>query len=312
MKRLLTRAIEKARGLRRATAAVAAPAGIDFQQDGINRDRFDRLMQRPAPTLTYVIYFTPRSGSSRITDICNKTKTLSSPGEIFSQNNVPGIAKSLGARNLQEYVDVASRWRATKGVFGCEMTYGMIRSTFQTPRNFINHLGGGPSFWLIREDIVAQAVSLSSKFQSRVGHAVSGNEEEVARARELFTYDRDDIHRWVRHVLNFETKTENIFKTFELTPLRLSYEKMVPLRPRAVANVIADHIGVAPVRSNNLESEHKKIGTSKNVDFSQRFMEEEKNFLRGVAEKRAPYLAKLVEDPWRDVKRRREQKTAKN
>lgn len=303
MKRILQQAIDTARAAIQPAIAGKQKSDIEFKQDGINRERFDRLMQRDAPTLKYVIYFTPRSGSSRITDICSNTKTLSSPGEVFHQTNVPLIAKSLGARNLQEYVDVAMRWRTTKGVFGCEMTYGMIQATFGTAENFLHHVGGGPCFWLIREDIVAQAVSLSNKFQSRVGHAVQGNEGDVARATANFTYDRDDIERWIRHVLNFEAKTEKLFKTHDLSPLRISYETMVALRPRAVANVIAQHIGVDPIRNNKLDTKHKKIGTTKNVEFAARFIEEEAAYLRTVADRRAPYLEMINKSPLQHGKR---------
>lgn len=296
MKDLLKRAVGRIRRAARQRSIVDLPQ-VEFDQSTVNRERFERLMQRPAPTQKYVIYFTPRSGSSRITDICSKTKTLSSPGEMFHQTNVPIIARNLGARNLDEYVDVVTRKCTTRGVFGCEMTFGMIKTTFGTPRNFLEHLGGGPSFWLIREDIVAQAVSLSSMVQSRVGHAVEGNEDDVAQARKLFTYDRDDIERWIRHVLNFEKRTEQMFSTFELDPLRLSYETMVALKPRGVANVIARHIGANPIKNNNLASTHKKIGTSKNVEFAQRFRETEAAYLAEVADRRAPYLEKLNKDP---------------
>ena len=266
---------------------------LAFDTKGLDRAQYENLMARPAPTLDYVIYFTPRSGSSRITDIARKTGRLSLPGECFHPANVPGMARKLGARSLSEYVDVIRRLRNENGVFGCEVTSGMILRTFGSAQAFTAYFGAAPCFWLIREDVVAQAISMSKLKQTRVGHAAHSDAAERAAAEDRFRYDPGDIKRWVHHVLKLERETEDIFQQFSLSPLRISYEQMVALSEAEVANVIARHIGVPLIEKTDLATDHVKLGTKRNSEFAERFRAEHADFLAKVDAERAVLLGRL-------------------
>lgn len=266
---------------------------LKFETEGLDRTSFERTMARPEPVLDYVIYFTPRSGSSRITDIAKRSGVLSQPGECFHPVNVPIMARKLGAGSLAEYVEVIRRIRNTKGVFGCEVTFGMIERTFGGPEAFLEQFGGSPCFWLIREDIVAQAVSMMKLKQTKIGHTAHSAPEERRAAEDRFTYDGREIRRWIEHAHKLERRTENMFETFNLAPLRISYEMMTALPDAGVANVLAAHLALPLTENTEIASDHVKLGTDKNSAFAARFIEENASFFEDMCAKRAEMLSRL-------------------
>ena len=114
--------------LRRRPAAPApsAPAAPPVRRPAFDRATFfdpahdavafDAAMAAlPAPDLRYIVHFTARSGSSWLTDIARQTGALGSPGEFFNPRFVPGIARSLGAPDMDRYVAALTRRRASGG-----------------------------------------------------------------------------------------------------------------------------------------------------------------------------------------------------
>lgn len=264
-----------------------------FDPAAVDPDQFARLMQRPAARLRYVIYFTPRTGSSWLTDVATRTGRLSQPGECFNPHFVPAIARRLHAADLDGYVEALVRQRNTHGVFGCQLTYFQLQKTFGSEARFLRHFGTAPCFWLIREDIVLQAVSLAKKQQTKIAHRPAAGAEQRRAAERAFVYDAAEIRRWIKHIRAAETRTEAMIRTHRLAPLRLSYEYITGLRPLDLVNLVAAHIGAPPIEEPVAESDHGKIGTDKNLDFAERFRREHPRQVRKIAAERAPMLAAL-------------------
>lgn len=63
-----------------------------FAKVTVDPERRARQRKRPAAHLDYVIHFTPRSGSSRLTEILAATKCLSAANEAFNPTFVPRMA----------------------------------------------------------------------------------------------------------------------------------------------------------------------------------------------------------------------------
>ncbi|WP_420858709.1 Stf0 family sulfotransferase [Marivivens marinus] len=258
-------------------------------------EKLRQVLALPAPTTTYAIHFTPRSGSSWLTDICANTGRLGRPGEMFSPRFVPSIAARMGIDNVDDYARAISRDRAVAGVFGFEITFFQLRRTFGGPKRFLTHFREAAHFWLIREDIVAQAVSLSKKAQSRIGHAVQGDADALARADQAFAYDKDDIAKWVGHVRKMEVQAEKFFANHRVAPIRLSYERMTAKPAQTVVNDIARTIGIGPVADDAapITTGHAKIGTDKNADFADRFRKDHAGLVANLGIERAGLLSAL-------------------
>lgn len=256
---------------------------------------YERVMTRPEAQTKYVIYFTPRSGSSWLTDILAQTGRLSRAFEAFNPNFVPNIAKAINASNLNQYSNVMCRRFNTQGVFGFEITMHQLNAVYRKKDNFMDRYGAGPCFWLIRQDIVAQAVSLAKMVTTQVGHTANATAEQRQTSDKAFQYDRALIKQWLNHILVAERLNEELFKDYSLTPLRLSYEQITTLGAARVVDIFAQHIGVSDMPETEVESTHTKLGTSLNDEYSARFREEEAAFIRKVDEERAPWLAKLCD-----------------
>lgn len=256
--------------------------------------RFCTDIQKNPAQLDYVIFFTPRSGSSWLTDILWKTGVLGRPGEWFNPNFVPKTAQSINADNLDNYIELLKRKQSPGAVFGFEITYYQMRATFGGEKPFLSYFPPQtPSFFLIRENIVLQAVSLAKSVASRVSHSVNASSEEISKADSEFEYDTNVIRRWLRHIFDQETRFEAMFERRGIRPLRLSYERMMAASPAATINLFRQHLGVTELGEPVEQGRHTKIGTDKNLEFATRFAEEEADLLRKIATCRAKTLARL-------------------
>ncbi|KIN62712.1 Stf0 sulfotransferase domain protein [Sulfitobacter noctilucicola] len=270
-------------------------------KETLNRERFAKDMMLPPAKIRYIMYFTPRSGSSWVTDIATRTKRLSNPGECYNPSFMPNMSKALNAANMREYQDILERRRNTNNVYGFQITYHQLKRVFGSDEAFIEMfpVDDWHSFWLIRENIVAQAISLFKMQQTQISHAPQTSDEELASKDSGFAYDGDEIKRWLSHILFAEQKNEELFENQGIKPFRLSYEQNTSIRPNRVLNTMGRHIGIPHMRMPLIESGHKRIATSINDVYAERFREEYADFVKEVDEKRQKTLSLI--DNYRPV-----------
>ncbi len=258
-------------------------------------DYHAQILAMPAPERRYAMFFTPRSGSSRLTELADQTKVLGRPGEIFNPALLPKIAGHYGAKNMGDYVDLLSRARNHGGTFGCQITYSQILSRFRTGHRFLVATDPTHVMWLCREDIVAQAVSISRMRQTRLGHATAATAAIEADAEALFVYDPRAIRRIIRFLRWMETRTEALFHRKGLQPLRLSYEQCIAHPPTTVLAAMAGHLGVDLDPDVEIVEKHRKLSGSKGRSFAEQFRAENADFVARVERQRAPMLARLTD-----------------
>lgn len=267
----------------------------DFPKtDEVNRVRFEREIQRaiPAPT-QYTMFFTPRSGSSWVTDVVTRAERLGMPGEYFNPNMMRKISTALNATSLEEYRDILTRRRVTKGIFGQQITHHQLMAVFGSPDRFMELFPQKDCFWLIREDIVLQGVSLFKMQHTNLSHAPQASDEEFQKREDLFVYDAKEINQWIRHIRAAEIGSEAMFEKFDLRPFRMSYERNTQLKPRRLVNIMARFLDAPKEQNLKIESVHKKIGTDANQVFADRFREENPDFVAQLEEERQPMIEKL-------------------
>ncbi|MBT8423745.1 MAG: Stf0 sulfotransferase family protein [Silicimonas sp.] len=267
-----------------------------FEHDGDQRPNFERLMKRPAPERCYAIHFTPRSGSSWLTDAAERSGVLGSPRECFNPNFMPEMVRALGAFDLEEYIEVLGRRFQAAGTWGFEITHFQLERIFETDAAFHAHFGDARHIWLIREDIVAQAVSLQKMHETGVSHSVSMSADDRQSAEERFAFDAEAIGTWLLHIRRLETITEKYFNAFGIAPLRLSYERLMSHTPGDVIGAISRFVGAGEVDNADVTSTHEKVGTPRNLEFADRFRKENRAFCSYVAEDRQPLLSGLESD----------------
>ena len=147
--------------------------------------------------------------------------------------------------------------------------------------------------WLIREDIVLQAISISRMRQTRIGHDTGLTAEERAKGDDRFTYDGNDIRHRLHVIRWYEIQTEAYLARSSLPLLRLSYEKLSDMGPMQIAQCMADHLGHDLPEDLTFQETHRKLGTDKNLAFAERFRAENPRLIARIDAMRAPMLAAL-------------------
>lgn len=256
-------------------------------------DVFVNIVQRPDHIKRYIIYFTPRSGSSWLTDNLRQTDRMGHANELFNPEFMPRIARALHARDIHQYINAAERNLHTRGTFGFEVTFHQLKAIFPDERVFLNHFEQVPCFWLVREDIVEQAVSLAKMVETKVAHSPNTTEEQLRDSDTAFEYDAAKIKFWLQHILAAEQGSEDFFKRHDMYPLRMSYELMMRLGPKNTVRLMAKHVGVGELLQTQFAPKHDKIGTSRNREYAARFRQDEADFLAEVDAQRAETLARL-------------------
>ncbi|MEM6609203.1 MAG: Stf0 family sulfotransferase [Pseudomonadota bacterium] len=260
----------------------------------LDRTAFARDRALPPAQIEYAIFFTPRSGSTWLTDVATRTGQIGRPDEAFNPRFLSRMMRSLNAGTLAEYCAVLRRRRSSGGVFGFEITHHQLRAVFGDHASFRAYFPRPKIFWLIRRDIIAQAVSLYKMRQTRIAHATDAIFDDIAERDHDIVYSPDDIAHWVNHILVAEQRSERLFQEAGWQPMRLCYETNIRLGAKPTLNRMAEHLGLPPVmRAPSGASVHRKIATSKNSDFSARFRAENASFVAAVARQRAPWLKKL-------------------
>lgn len=256
--------------------------------------RFHADMKRVGARKTYGIFFTPRSGSSWLTDTVTRTGRLGKPEEWFNPSFVPRVAQSVNADNLSNYVKMLKRKQAPGGVFGFEATYYQMLRTFGSEAGFLAHFPADtPGFFLVREDIVLQAVSLAKSVATSVYHSAGTPDEDIGRSDREFQYDVGTIEHWLAHILDQELRFERFFARHGIRPIRLSYEQMMAIGRDELLAWLAAWLGESVDALSDIEDAHRKIGTKKNREFAERFAAENPRFLRAVARRRKHTLGAL-------------------
>ncbi len=267
----------------------------DFPSDEqIRPKRRRRDLALPEPTQKYVIFFTPRSGSSWLTRALERTEEFGKPGELFNPAYLPTLLRRTSAQSLEQYLAVISRRRAVSDTFGFEITFHQAHAVFSGYDAFHRAFPDFKAIWLVRRDIVAQAVSLYKMEAHNVAHSLNTTDEQVRAADDRFGYDAEQVRNKVEHILQAETETEAYFERHAIEPLRLSYEDNMAAGARAVTTRIGAFIGLDRVTQDaSSDNPHKKIGTGVNEDFATRFREEEAAFVKEVEAQRSTTLAGL-------------------
>lgn len=269
--------------------------------DGItvNAAKLAKLRSRPWPDRRYVLFFTPRSGSSWLGDLIAQTGQLGNPGEPFNPAMVSKIARRLQATDMATYVDTLLRARNVNGTFGCEVTFRQIHNCFGDFGEMLRLLQPTASFWLLREDLVAQAVSLSRRQQTQIAHSSMSDAAAQASAESRFSYDPSTIRRSIDVLCWQEERMDEMFDSHGLEPFRLSYESATRSREQDLLAAITRHIGLDLPGPAEVKASLTKLKATRAQEFIQRFKEENADYVAFIDARRAPRLARLTDIPAR-------------
>jgi len=243
----------------------------------------DRDMATIAPSdKNYIIFFTPRSGSSWLTSILSATKKLGYPEEYINPAFVRDVVKATNARTPELLIKMLKRKRKTfNGVFGMEVR--AIDVLLFGEREFFDEVDPATLIYCLwRDDIVAQGISLYRAVTTGRYHSSDKMAPSVP------DYSADGIRHWIEDVANIENSNLKMLEQHNLTARLLCYEDIVGDRSLALS-LFAEPLGVgleAAELSQRSSDGLTKIADAWNFATEERFRREEPRYVSSIEEQR--------------------------
>lgn len=238
-----------------------------------------------------IICFTPRSGSSWLTDLLGSVKVFGKAGEFLNPNFIPAIRKRYPADSLDVYLTkVLSGTRSVTGVASLEVTWFQL-ARYANSLQINPHAQELPSpldrsshyVWLRRRDLTAQGVSLFKKAETGLAHSTQGMH---AAGADACVYSAERVRYWIEHIAKQEHGFERWFARHQIRPLRLFYEDII-VSPDAVVGLLADFVDIPrPETAVDRVGLRHKIGTKQNDDFRDKFNQENSAYVMELQKKR--------------------------
>lgn len=250
-----------------------------------NTEALSGLLAAPAPGLQYLVLFTPRSGSSWLTELLSTNPGFGQPGEWFNDSLVPDIARHFGVDNIYDYVGAVTRTMCDPQtrVFGAEITFFQLEVMRQLV-DFFQHfpLHRTKLFYLNRRDIIAQAVSLYRAVKSGVFHAADATDDAAS-----VPYDADQIAHWLTHIRRQELGVEALIEEAGVTVERLRYEDMMAEEPARVVDRFSRVLhGADYGREVIAPAAHKKLRSHETSAWIERFEADKSDLCASIADER--------------------------
>lgn len=257
--------------------------------------RTDTLRAAAQRSRLYIIFLTPRSGSTWLTELATNSGTLGAPQEWFNQGWIytdelalgcrPPIVRGISDVNLyiDDIVDEGN------GVAGLELSVHqaiMVRQLLDGPfdPNWLT-----ATFYIRRRDLIGQAISLYRSVGSGLFHSYQDKAEQLKSFASM-EYDHDKAIDWLRHIIDSERRfDEELFKSCELSPIPLFYEDL-QADPLTVLQMIAQAVG-SPALTHLPKTTLRVLRDSKSLDWRERLSNNLPNDIRGAIAARDVALA---------------------
>jgi trehalose 2-sulfotransferase len=200
----------------------------------------------------YVIFLTPRSGSTWLTELALNSGELGCPQEWFNDEWIYSDELHLGCApprlrgisDVSAYIDsIVDEGQGTAGIELSVYQAMMLRELLDEPFDptLLN-----ASFYLRRKDKAAQAISLYRSVLSGYWHSYQSDPGQLLSFKST-QYDFDEILKWRRHIDEIEARFDKLFYACGFDPIRIYYEELCR-DPLGILNRICVALGKQPLR----------------------------------------------------------------
>jgi LPS sulfotransferase NodH len=219
-----------------------------FPANSVLRTRTIQAAARRAKL--YVIFLTPRSGSTWLTELAMNAGGLGAPQEWFNDDWIytdkPALGclppRARGIDDVNDYVDAIVNEGG--GVAGLELSIYQALMLSDLLDQTFDPGWLAASFYLRRRDLAAQAISLYRSVSTGRFHSYQNDPEQLQAARSL-DYDYQRIRQWLEFLEDCERQFETLFESCGISPTPLFYEDL-QANPLGTLQQIAAGIGVPP------------------------------------------------------------------
>lgn len=173
-----------------------------------------------------IVCMIPRSGSTLLSSLMEKTGQLGRPTEALSRRTpraLPAMAERHKAVSIKDLLQVTiTRSRSANGVAAIKADLPQLFPFFVDP-NTQAILKRATFVYLTREDVLGQAISRYRGFESGVWHL--RGDEKAADGETGFDFAK--IRSQVKLLVEQMSSFERLFAMLGIRPVRLTYEEMV-------------------------------------------------------------------------------------
>ncbi len=243
----------------------------------------------------YVIGTTPRSGSNMLCDLLSSSRVMGNPSEFLNPKGslIPLVKKynlfdSQGRVSLSSYLSYMIEQRSTENnCFGLKLLFDQldIFIEYDTVKQFLKQCN---FIWLVRQDVIAQAVSLYIATETDSWKSF----EQEKKSRDQVEYNEEQISYFLDLIIHQNAKWEEFFLTNQIDYLKVTYEELLQ-KPRQICIKICQFCGVETEHKFLIKTvKFKKQGDSLNEKFAENFRNnsrmnlnlERKNYSRHIQE----------------------------
>lgn len=229
-----------------------------------------------APNLSYAIISVPRSGSTLLCNLLRSTDLAGLPAEHLRDH------AAILARNCRfnpiRYMKITMTHNTTaNGVFGTKIISHFLATYRRKDLNIDAFLNQHFSkyIFLIREDKVAQAVSIFLAQKTAIYH-IFNNEEKQKYHKKLEEINLDDIDlKEIDKRYNFICQQEKYLEKFcqdnKIEPLIIKYEELVEKPYKHISDIL-NYLGIKKHKVDlNIQTNLKKTQSSLSTQIIQKF-----------------------------------------
>lgn len=229
----------------------------------------------------YMIAMTPRSGSSYLSDLLSNTKLVGRPGEFLPYEHIEIALNNLGKKHpsIQEHFTWVVNQTKTNGIFGQKASYYQFRPFLNwNGTNVFDVLFPNTRYiYLIRRNIVKQAISLYIATSTNLFHTNVDIDNESIEKRKQIEYNEEQIYFWIKHIYDQEIEWEKYFEKNSLSFLKFFYEDMINDIKWSLESILGFIGSGINYRLEIGDTIFHKVSTEKNEDYYLRFVNTEKN-----------------------------------
>ena len=264
----------------------------------VDRSELEHTIRTVVPAdRKYVVLFTPRSGSSWLTSLLSGVDCLGRPEEYLNPAFLRDVAQALNCTARAElFPALLRKCKTDNGVFGIEVRYTDIGLFGE--ENFLEGIGSDALFYYLwRDNIVAQGVSLYRAVTTGKWHSTDGRSEAAPAA-----YDAAAIKEWIEHIQQIETANFDLLCRRGIPGRFLRYEDIVQDETATLQAFSQPLLGRAVLSSAVLKSaaRPRRMADEWNAEVEERFRHEMADFVREAYATRltkhlADFATKVVE-----------------
>ncbi|WOF73829.1 Stf0 family sulphotransferase [Parvibaculaceae bacterium PLY_AMNH_Bact1] len=235
----------------------------------------------------------PRSGSTMLCDLMAFTGALGRPASFYRPESIPEWAKQLGVNHEpgseefeRDYLAAVRREGTdASGIFGLRLMWDALEGLVdrlsplfpgqQSDAALFERALGRPLYvHLVREDKVAQAVSLVRAKQSGQWHLASdGSVRQGSRDPAPITYDARVIEKEIGSLTHDDAEWKAWFAQEAVTPLPVAYESLVT-DPQAVIGGLLNAAGHDPAIAHDVVPRTARMADEESLKWIKRYRRE--------------------------------------